>query len=241
MSNHINKKRVFSAGLRDGLPIGLGYFAVSFSLGIAARDAGLTPLQGFFASLFTNASAGEHAVFTLIGAGTTVLEIVLITLIANARYLLMSCALSQRLSPDTSLKHRLLIGADVTDELFGISIAREGMLDPFYYYGAMLTSVPFWATGTALGIMMGTLLPVRVVSALSVALYGMFLAVIIPPCKKSKVITGLVAVSFILSYLATNLPFLAVLSDGNRTILLTLLIAGVAALVFPVKDGDSNG
>ena len=239
MSNHINKTRVFSAGLRDGLPIGLGYFAVSFSLGIAARDAGLTPLQGFFASLFTNASAGEHAVFTLIGAGTTVLEIVLITLIANARYLLMSCALSQRLSPDTSLKHRLLIGADVTDELFGISIAREGMLDPFYYYGAMLTSVPFWATGTALGIMMGTLLPVRVVSALSVALYGMFLAVIIPPCKKSKVITGLVAVSFILSCLATNLPFLTVLSDGNRTILLTLLIAGVAALVFPI-GGDHN-
>ncbi len=241
MSNDVKQKRIFTAGLRDGLPIGLGYFAVSFSLGIAARDAGLTPLQGFFASLFTNASAGEHAVFTLIGAGTTVLEIILITLIANARYLLMSCALSQRLSPDTPLKHRLIIGADVTDELFGISIAREGMLDPAYYYGAMLTSVPFWATGTALGIVMGTLLPVRVVSALGVALYGMFLAVIIPPCKKSKIITGLVAVSFLLSYFATKLPFLAVLSDGNRTILLTLLIAGAAALLFPVKDGENDG
>ncbi len=241
MSNNVNLKRVFGAGLRDGLPIGLGYFAVSFSLGIAARDAGLTPLQGFFASLFTNASAGEHAVFTLIGAGTTVLEIILITLIANARYLLMSCALSQRLSPDTPLKHRLLIGTDVTDELFGISIAREGKLNPFYYYGAMLTSVPFWATGTALGIMMGTLLPTRIVSALSVALYGMFLAVIIPPCKKSKVITGLVAVSFLLSFLAAKLPLLSLLSDGNRTILLTLLIAGVAALLFPVKDGENDG
>ncbi len=241
MSDTVNQKRIFSDGLRDGLPIGLGYFAVSFSLGIAARNAGLTPLQGFFASLFTNASAGEHAVFTLIGAGTTILEIILITLIANARYLLMSCALSQRLSPDTPLKHRLIIGADVTDELFGISIARKGMLDPAYYYGAMLTSVPFWATGTALGIMMGTLLPVRIVSALSVALYGMFLAVIIPPCKQSKVITGLVAVSFLLSYLAAELPFLAVLSDGNRTILLTLLIAGAAALLFPVKDGENDG
>ena len=240
MSNNVNKKGIFSAGLRDGFPIGLGYFAVSFSLGIAARDAGLTPLQGFFASLFTNASAGEHAVFTLIGAGTTVLEIILITLIANARYLLMSCALSQRLSPDTPLTHRLIIGTDITDELFGISIAVDGMLEPFYYYGAMVTSVPFWAIGTALGIMMGTLLPVRVVSALSVALYGMFLAVIIPPCKKSKIITGLVAVSFLFSYLATKLPFLSDISDGNRTILLTLLIAGAAALLFPVKDGDSN-
>ena len=138
------------------------------------------------------------------------------------------------------MTHRLIIGTDVTDELFGISIAVDGMLEPFYYYGAMVTSVPFWAIGTALGIMMGTLLPVRVVSALSVALYCMFLAVIIPPCKKSKIITGLVAVSFLFSYLATKLPFLSGISDGNRTILLTLLIAGAAALLFPVKDGDSN-
>lgn len=241
MSTTTNQRRVFSEGMRDGLPIGLGYFAVSFSLGIAAKGAGLTPLQGFFASLFTNASAGEHAVFTLIGAGTTVLEIVLITLIANARYLLMSCALSQRLSPAVSLKHRLIIGADVTDELFGISIARAGMLDPVYYYGAMLTSIPFWATGTALGIAMGNLLPARIVSALSVALYGMFLAVIIPPCKKSKIIAGLVAVSFLLSYLATNLPLFAAISDGNRTILLTLIIAGAAAVLFPVKEDENHG
>lgn len=240
MKNKTQRKNVFLQGLRDGLPIGFGYFAVSFSLGIAAKDAGLTPLQGFFASLFTNASAGEHAVFTLIGAGTTILEIVLITLIANARYLLMSCALSQRLSPDTPLRHRLLIGADITDELFGISIAREGMLQPIYYYGAMLTSVPFWATGTALGIMMGTLLPVRVVSALSVALYGMFLAVIIPPCKKSKILTVLIAISFLLSFLASRLPLISDLSDGNRTILLTLLIAGAAALLFPIKEDENH-
>ena len=109
-------KRALRHGMRDGVPIALGYFAVSFSLGIAARNAGLTPLEGFFASLFTTASAGEHAVFSLIGAGTTVLEVILITLIASGRYLLMSCALSQRLSPDTPFFHRLLIGADVTDE-----------------------------------------------------------------------------------------------------------------------------
>ena len=126
------KRAVFIQGMRDGLPIGLGYFAVSFSLGIAARNAGLTPVEGFFASLFTNASAGEYAVFSLIGAGTTALEIILITLITNARYLLMSCALSQRLSPDTAMRHRLLIGTDVTDELFGIAIARDGFLPPFY-------------------------------------------------------------------------------------------------------------
>lgn len=238
---HTSKRTAFKEGMRDGLPIGLGYFAVSFSLGIAARHAGLTAIEGFFASLFTNASAGEYVVFSLIGAGTTALEIILVTLITNARYLLMSCALSQRLSPDTPMRHRLLIGADITDELFGISIARPGYLQPAYYFGAMVTSVPFWATGTALGIVMGNLLPARVVNALSVALYGMFLAVIIPPARKSKVVAGVVAISFLLSFLAANLPVISALSDGNRTILLTVVIAGGAALLFPVKEGEENG
>ncbi len=234
------KRTVFMQGMRDGLPIGLGYFAVSFSLGIAARNAGLTPVEGFFASLFTNASAGEYAVFSLIGAGTTALEIILITLITNARYLLMSCALSQRLSPDTAMRHRLLIGADVTDELFGIAIARDGFLPPFYYYGAMLTSIPFWATGTALGIMMGNLLPLRVVSALSVALYGMFLAVIIPPARKSVPVACAVAAGFLCSYLTSVLPFVRDISEGNRTILLTIILSALAAVVFPLKEGDGN-
>ncbi len=238
---HTSKRTAFKEGMRDGLPIGLGYFAVSFSLGIAARHAGLTAIEGFFASLFTNTSAGEYVVFSLIGAGTTALEIILVTLITNARYLLMSCALSQRLSPDTPMRHRLLIGADITDELFGISIARPGYLQPAYYFGAMVTSVPFWATGTALGIVMGNLLPARVVNALSVALYGMFLAVIIPPARKSKVVAGVVAISFLLSFLAANLPVISALSDGNRTILLTVLIAGSAALLFPEKEGEENG
>lgn len=174
-------RKVFCEGMRDGVPIALGYFAVSFSLGIAARNAGLTPIQGFFASLFNNASAGEYAAFSLIAAGATYLEVAIITLIANARYLLMSCALAQKFAPGTPFFHRLIIGYDVTDELFGITIARPGYLNPFYTYGAIALAAPAWAMGTALGIIAGNLLPVRVVSALSVALYGMFLAIIIPP------------------------------------------------------------
>ena len=128
-------KKVFMEGMRDGLPIGLGYFAVSFSLGIVARNAGLNAFQGFLASLLTNASAGEYAIFTLIAANATYFEVAIMTLITNARYLLMSCALSQRFSPDTGIGHRLLLGYDVTDELFGITIARKGMINPFYTYG----------------------------------------------------------------------------------------------------------
>ena len=115
-------KKIFCEGMRDGVPIALGYFAVSFSLGIAARRAGFTPFQGFLVSLLNNASAGEYAAFAIIMANATYLEVAVITLIANARYLLMSCALAQRFAPGTPFWHRLVIGYDVTDELFGITI-----------------------------------------------------------------------------------------------------------------------
>ena len=222
-------------GARDGIPIGLGYFAVAFSLGIAARNAGLTPFQGFLASLLNNASAGEYAGFTMIAAHATYMEIAVVTLIANARYLLMSCSLSQKFSPGTPLFHRLIVGFDVTDELFGIAIARPGWLDPFYMYGAMLVAMPCWAGGTALGVVMGNLLPARLVSALSVALYGMFLAVIVPPARRNRVVAALIAVSFALSLISGYVPGVSSLSDGTRTIVLTVALSSAAALLFPVN------
>ncbi len=228
-----NRKRAFGEGMRDGVPIGLGYFAVSFSLGIAARGAGLTPFQAFLASLLCNASAGEYAGFTSIAAHATFLEIALVTLIANARYLLMSCAMSQRMPPGIPLRHRLLMAFDITDELFGIAIARPGYLNPFYTYGAVLTAAPCWAFGTALGTVAGNLLPLRLVSALGVALYGMFLAIIIPPGKKDRVVAVLVALCFAASFAASKLPYLSGLSEGTRIILLTVILAAGAALLFP--------
>ena len=234
-SNYNSRRSVYFEGLRDGFPIGLGYFAVSFSLGIAARNAGLTVTQGLLSSLLCNASAGEYAAFALIASGATYLEVAIITLIANARYLLMSCALAQRFAPGTPFFHRLIIGYDVTDELFGITIARPGYLNPFYTYGAIALAAPAWASGTALGIIAGNLLPLRAVSALSVAGYGMFLAIIIPPARKDKVVAGLVVLSFALSFVCTYLPGISALSDGTRTILLTVAISCAGALLFPIK------
>ena len=230
------QKSVLFWGMRDGLPIGLGYFAVAFSLGIAAKDAGLSAFEGFLASLLTNASAGEHAVFNLIRASAPYIEVALITLITNARYLLMGCALSQKFDVDTPLIHRLIVGFDITDEIFGITIARDGKINPYYTYGAMVTSIPFWATGTALGIIMGNLLPIRVVSALSVALYGMFIAIIVPPAKKDKVIAALIPICFALSAAFAYVPVISQLSEGNRTIILTVVISAAAALLFPIKE-----
>ena len=238
---HSNSRRsVYFEGLRDGFPIGLGYFAVSFSLGIAARNAGLTVAQGLLSSLLCNASAGEYALFTLIGSGAACVEIALATLIINARYLLMSCALSQRMSPDMPFYHRFFIGFDVTDELFGITIARPGCVEPRYFYGAMTASIPLWAAGTALGIFMGNLLPARIVSALSVALYGMFLAIIIPPARKDRAVAVVVTLSFATSFAAAYLPVLSDLSGGTRTILLTILLSAGAAILHPVKMEEEN-
>lgn len=236
----IANSAVFSKGMRDGLPIGLGYLAVGFSLGIAAAGAGLSAGQGFLASLLCNASAGQYAGFSIIGANGTYIEIAIITLILNSRYMLMSLAMSQRLKPGTSLPARMLMAFGITDELFAIAIARPGYLKPVYSYGAMLMAMPFWAIGTSLGCTAGNVLPASLVSALGVALFGMFIAVIIPPSKNNKAIACVVAASFLLSGGAAIAPYISTVSAGTRTIILTIVISSAAAVLFPVKNKEEK-
>ena len=235
-----SRAKVFRHGMRDGIPIALGYFAVAFTLGIAARNAGTNAWQGFLASALCTASAGEYAGFTVIAAGASYLEMAIVTLVTNARYLLMSCALGQRFSPDMPMRHRFLMGFTITDELFGIAIARQGKVNPWYSYGAVSLTLPAWAIGTACGVIAGNALPVRVVSALSVALYGMFIAIIIPPARKNRVVAVLVAVSFAASFLIRKLPVFGGMTDGTITILLTVVIAAVAAFLFPAPGEDET-
>jgi len=233
-------QKIFQEGFRDGIPIGLGYFAVAFSLGIAASNAGLNAFQGFLVSLLNNASAGEYAGFTCIAANASYLEIIVVTFVANARYLLMSCALSARCSRHLPLIHRTILGFYITDELFGITIARRGYANPLYTYGAIIPATLLWSSGTAAGVIAGNVLPVRVVSALSVALYGMFLAIIIPPAKKSTPVLVCVIASFATSLLWEQIGFLSSISSGTKTIILTVVISAIAAIVVPVYDGDSE-
>jgi len=169
----------------------------------------------------------------MIAAGAAYIEMAIVTLIANARYLLMSCAMSQRMDPDMPFFHRLLMAFDITDELFGITIARPGCLNPWYMYGAIALALPGWAVGT------GNLMPWRLVSAFSVALYGMFLAIIIPPARKSRILAGLIAISFAASYLAEHLPGISSISSGTRTIILTVVLSSAAAILFPHPAEDS--
>lgn len=229
-------KLAFIAGMKAGVPIGLGYFAVSFSLGIMASVSGMNPFQGFVTSLICLASAGEYAGFTVIAAAGTYMEIALITLVANARYMLMSASYSQRIHPKLSLIHRLGMAFLLTDEIFAVSISNPGFLNPIFTYGCGLIAAPSWALGTALGVYAGNILPALVVTSLSVALYGMFLAVVIPQTKKDKVVLILVVISFILSYLCSVAPLLCNLSEGTRTIILTIVISAGAAIICPHTD-----
>ena len=190
----------FVKGLKNGIPIALGYFAVAFTLGIQAKNAGITAFQSAVASFGLHASAGEYIAFTLFGANATIFVMVMMEVVANARYLLMSCALSQKIPADTPIWKRLIMGYFITDEIFGASISVAGKLDPYYTFGLAAVASPAWCVGTALGVLMGNALPIRVVSALSVGLYGMFMACIIPEGKKNKIVAGVIVVSFVLSY-----------------------------------------
>ncbi len=229
----------FTHGLKDGIPIGLGYFAVSFALGIAMKNAGLNWFEGFLMSLLNIASAGEYAGTQVILTHGSYLEMALMTLVANARYALMSCALAQKFSEKTPVHHRFLVGYAITDELFGIAISEHGHLKPFYFYGAVLASIPAWCIGTSLGILMGEVLPIAIVSALSVALYGMFLAIIIPPARQNQTVRILIPICFLTSYLSEITPVLKQMSAGFKIILLTIVIASIAAIVKPVESEES--
>lgn len=237
----MNKKSIFIKGIRDGIPIGLGYMAVAFALGIAAKKAGIDAIEGFVMSALNMASAGEYVGITAIKECSPFIELAFLTLITNARYLLMSCAMSQKLSPSVSIWHRIFVGMGITDEIFGIGIAYEGYLEPVYTYGALAVAVPMWAGGTSLGIIAGELLPVNIVTALSSAIFGMFVAVVIPAARKDKAVMAVVLISFVVSYLASMVPFVTTMSESLRVIILTLIIAVLAAVIKPIKPEEEQG
>ena len=193
-----------------GIPICMGYFAVSFALGIAARNTGMNALQSFVMSLTMVASAGQFAAIGLIGAGAGFIEMITTTLIVNLRYFLMSCSLTQKLDPSMKPVHRFGLAYCITDEIFGLSVSVNGYLHPFYTYGITFVSVSGWCAGTVLGVIVGNILPAAAADAMGVAMYGMFLAIIIPPAKKNHFVGGLVAVSMLGSFLFTVLPVASV-------------------------------
>lgn len=236
----MERKNHFVAGVKDGIPICLGYLAVSFTFGIMARNTSLSAWQAVLLSASNVTSAGQFAGLELIASAASYGEMAMTQFVINLRYCLMSCSLSQKLDARVPFFHRFFIAYGVTDEIFAISVGKAGKLSPFYSYGAILVSVAGWVTGTFLGVLSGNLLPARAISALSIALYGMFVAIILPPAKENRILAGIILISMMLSLVFSVTPLLKEISSGFRIIILTMLIAGGAAVLFPIHDEEQE-
>lgn len=233
-------RALFVQGMKAGVPIGLGYFAVSFTLGIAAQKAGMSAFQSGFMSAAMLASAGQFAGIQALVSGAGYVEMIVTEIVVNLRYLLMSGALSQKVRRDKPFFHRFFMAYGVTDEIFAVSMGVEGKLDPCYMYGATAVAAPGWVAGTVMGALLGMALPPRMMSAMGVALYGMFLAVVVPPSRKSRIIAGVVLASMAASAAFPWIPLAGKLSSGIQIILLTIMVSAAAAVLFPVKEEGAD-
>lgn len=230
----------YRAGLKAGVPIGLGYLSVSFAFGMMAQSVGLPIWVAVLISMTNLTSAGQLAGLTLIASGAGFLEMVLTQFIINLRYALMSLSLSQKLHRSVTLLDRMCIAFGNTDEIFALASSTPGELGKRYLYG--LITIPYigWALGTWLGAVAGELLPATVTSALGIAIYAMFLAIIVPPAKKYRPILKVILCAVLLSCLFRWVPGLNRLSAGFVIILCALLAAGLGAFLFPLQEERGN-
>lgn len=230
------KRQDFQYGLRDGVPIALGYFSVSFSFGIMALKGGLSVLQAAITSLTNMTSAGQFAGLQIIIAGGTLLEMAATQLIINLRYALMSLSLSQKLSGNVTLWQRFIIAFANTDEIFAVAMSHNRELTFSYMVGLQILPIIGWTSGTACGALAGSMLPAAINSALSVALYGMFLAVVIPAAKKTRPVLLMVLLAAAISCILYYVPLFQGISAGMSIIICTVAASVVGAIVFPVKE-----
>ena len=237
----MEKSKLYIRGLRDGFPIFLGYLAVSFTFGIAAKKIGLTTFQAVLMSATNFTSAGQFAALGVIAANASYIELALTQLVINLRYCLMSSSLTQRFAKDMPFFHRFFISFGNTDEVFGVCASFPQRLESIYCYGVLTTALPGWVLGTLLGSLSGAIMPARILSALGVALYAMFIALVIPTAKRDRTVAAIVVISMALSCVFTYAPLLRSISSGFRVIILTLIIAGAAAFLFPIEEGENAG
>ena len=228
-----------AAGIQDGLPIGLGYLTVSFAFGIFTSEGGMSPLMAALLSLTNLTSAGQFAGASLIFAGAPWIELALTTLLINVRYLLMSLSLSQKIRPDLGIWPRLLIGYGVTDEIYAVAIMHTDELGLAYMSGLMSLPVVGWTAGTLLGSLAGYILPLTIRSALGIALYAMFVAIVMPSVRQSRPVLIVVLIAAGLSILGRYLPCLTVLPFGWRLIICTLIAACSGALLAPIQSAPT--
>ncbi len=236
----MSKKLSFNNGISDGLPIGLGYLSVSFAFGVQASILGIPFYMSLFISMTNLTSAGQLAGLTVIASLGTFLEIILTQLIINSRYFLMSLTLSQKVDESFSIGQRFFLSAFVTDEIFAVASNKRGLINKKYFFGLVILPYIGWATGTLLGAVAGSSLPVQITNALGIALYAMFIAIIIPPAISVKGVLPCVLMATALSSAFYFIPIFANLPNGFRYIISAVVSALITAYFFPIAQEENN-
>ena len=237
----MNEIKSFKKGIADGLPICLGYLAVSFAFGISAVGQGLSVFEALIISMTNVTSAGQLAAVPIIVSGGTFLELAVAQLIINLRYSLMSVSLSQKLGESVSLADRFIISFVNTDEVFAVASAQRGKVGKKYLFGLILTPYLGWSAGTLLGAAAGDVLPQIISSALGLAIFGMFVAIVVPDARKSKAVALCALASAALSCLFRYTPVLSQIPSGFVIIICAVLASTFFAIVFPIQTENTNG
>lgn len=221
-----------------GIPIALGYLSVSFGFGIMAVNSGLSIIEATLISLTNLTSAGQAAGVEIIAAAGSLIEMAIAQFVINIRYSLMGISLSQKLDKSFTLRHRLIASYGITDEIFAVASAQVLPITPWYMYGLISVSTFGWVLGTFLGAAAGEILPADISAALGIVLYGMFIAIIIPPARKERGVLFTVIIAAVISILFKYV-FTAV-SGGFAVIISSVIAAAVIAVIAPVKDKDEE-
>ncbi len=227
---------LFKKGLYHGIPIALGYLSVSFGFGIMSVRLGISVLETVIISLTNLTSAGQAAGVGIIAAGGGLLEMVMTQLVINLRYALMALSLSQKLGDKFNTPRRMLVAFGITDEIFAVSSVQSGKLQPIYMYGLILISAAGWSLGTLLGAAAGSILPEAISSAMGLVLYGMFLAIIIPPARESRSVLAAVLIAAAFSLLFYYV--FTFVSGGFSIIISAVGAALICAWLFPIPDEE---
>lgn len=233
----------YLAGLKGGIPIGLGYLSVSFGFGISVISQGLAELWAIIISMTNLTSAGQLAGVGVIVASGTLIEMALSQLVINIRYSLMGIALTQKLDSGYSTLHRFITSFGITDEIFAVAASQKGKIGPKYMYGLITLPYVCWTMGTVVGVLAGNVLPTSVTAALGIAIYSMFVAIVVPVAKTDKGVLLAVLVSCLISCTLYYVPLFKVVSQGFSIIICAVLASVIAAVVMPLKqdeEGQSN-
>ena len=234
-----SKPGEFAAGLRAGIPIGLGYFAVALAVGLYWAQARFTPLASFAYSAFNLSSTGQFAGISIMAARGGFVELAVTTLLINVRYVLMGLSVAARLPQSVGVGWRGLIGWGITDEIYAVNIARP-TLTVAHYVGSMVVPILGWSTGTVVGAVAGGIFPPSLVDAAGILLYAMFVAIVVPPFVEHRPVRVVVLLAAVVSVLVTHVDALSGLAYGWRIIIATVIAAGVGATFLPVPRENSE-